>query len=292
MEVRKQPLVPRMQYEREADLAAERGAAKLQKGLGHRVKQQSQQRTPIAFAPEDELVQLVRYGEHVVEVRYRQELFLAGCHPSGRSRALALRTMTVAAAVVGVPLESARRAPLAMAAQSGGSAVGNCPYSLALRRSDAMRLLVCPTILLKNVGELAGSSLSRYRTAGRGTGHGDYSATPEPLGTTASEPLGAATLGSSGTGAAESWEAGTPESWGTTASESWGRRSRSRGLWIPSRCWLVTCRYFAVLLRLAWPIKRWIVGNGTPASIRCVANECRRQWIPCPCTTPARSLAA
>ncbi len=31
------------------------------------------------------------------------------------------------------------------------------------------------------------------------------------------------------------------------------------------------------------PINRWMVGIFTPASSKCVAKECRNEWMPCPC---------
>ena len=77
----------------------------------------------------------------------------------------------------------------------------------------------------------------------------------------------------------------------TPASAGSGRRSSSNGLWICPRCLLVTCKYWAVVLRRLCPINRWMVGRSTPASIKCVAKECRNEWMPCPCRMRARSLA-
>ena len=60
MEVGPQLLVPRVQHERETDLAAQLLAAELQEGLSHRVKQQLEQGALVALAVQDQPVQLVR----------------------------------------------------------------------------------------------------------------------------------------------------------------------------------------------------------------------------------------
>ena len=253
MEVGPQLLVPRVQHEREAHLAAEVLAAELQQGFGRRVEQQVQQGPLVALAVEDQRVQVVRQGEHVVKVRHRQEFFQAGVHPGGRGHALALRAMAVAATVVRQPLEPARRAPLAMAAQRRGPAMLDVPHRLPLGARQAMRLPVRLAVLPKDVGQFAADG---------------------------------------GAAAAASADTGSEDGVHSSTSPSPGRRNRSSGLRIDSKCWLVTCKYLAVVLKLVCPISRWIIGNGTPASIKWVANECRRQWMPCPCWIPARALAA
>src|SRR5271167_1741574 len=119
MEVGPQLLVPRVQHERETDLAAQLLAAKLQERLSRRVKQQLEQGALVALAVQNQSVQLVRQREHVVKIGHRQELLSAGRHPRGRGRTLALGAMPVAATVVRVAFKTASRAPLSMAAQGG-----------------------------------------------------------------------------------------------------------------------------------------------------------------------------
>ena len=68
--------------------------------------------------------QLVRQGEHEVEVRNRQELGAARCQPGGAGRSLALGTVPVAAGVVGDLLPAAGVALAHVAAQCGGAAGG------------------------------------------------------------------------------------------------------------------------------------------------------------------------
>ena len=71
MEVSPQLLVPRVQHERETDLAAQLLAAKLQERLSRRVKQQLEQGALVALAVQDQPVQLMRQREHVVKIRHR-----------------------------------------------------------------------------------------------------------------------------------------------------------------------------------------------------------------------------
>ena len=236
MKVASQPLVPRVQYERETHLAPEVLAAKRQQGFGRRVEQQIQQGPLVPLAVQNQPVQVVRQGEHLVEVRHRQQLAEAGVHPSGRGHALALRAVAVATAVIRQSLVPAGRTPLAMAAQRLGAAMLDVPHRLPLGPRQTMRLPVRLAVLPKDVRQFAAGRRRRRRCVGRqGSEGGVHSSTsPSP-----------------------------------------GRRNRSSGLRIDSRCWLVTCKYLAVVVKLVCPISRWITGNATPASIKWVANECR-----------------
>jgi hypothetical protein len=69
--------------------------------------------------------ELVRNGEHDVEVLHVEYLPLASLKPSSSSRSLALRTMPVATRVVDHHLVVAALTTLEMASQSGRSALGH-----------------------------------------------------------------------------------------------------------------------------------------------------------------------
>ena len=127
-----QTLVPGVQNEGEADLAAQLAAAETQQRGRRGIEQQTQQRPLVTLAVEDQWVQLMGQGEHVMEIGHRQELLLASGGPGGRIRALALGAVAVAATVVGVLLETASRAPLVLPTQRGRAAMRDRPGGLAL----------------------------------------------------------------------------------------------------------------------------------------------------------------
>ncbi len=123
MRVMMQVLAPGMEHGDDADLGAEMlgvgrdGAQSL--CLCRRLEQDGVDQ---GFVLESDLCGGRGQREHNMEVRHRQQLGLPGGEPFRPGRPLALRTMPVAARVVGVADQPAGRADLGMAAEFRRSA--------------------------------------------------------------------------------------------------------------------------------------------------------------------------
>ena len=167
-----------------------------------------------------------------MEVGHREQFGTAGRNPGRCRAALALRAMGIAATVVHTPLEAALRTPVEPAAHGRRATTGYRFQRFALDASQRMRRLIRRAVPAHHVGQRARCRTLRRRDHQGGAVHRHHPNRSSPL----------------------------------------GKRSRSNALVRWPRCRPVTCRYLAVVLKLLWPIKRWITGSGTPASIKCVAK--------------------
>src|SRR5208337_4861991 len=95
-------------------------AAKLQECFGGALEEQVENGTLIFLLAKHERVEFVRQREDIVKVRHGQQFRLTFFEPLRFDQGLTLGTVTVAARIVGVALETARGAVLPMPAQSGG----------------------------------------------------------------------------------------------------------------------------------------------------------------------------
>lgn len=165
-----QLLVPRVQYHGEADFGTKFLAPEDEQRLGHGIKEEFKERPLVSRAGEDERVQCMGQCKDVVEVRHRQEFGPTGLHPGLFGHRLALGAVTVAATMVGVPLESAAVAPLAVTATNSRAAVDDVAHHLPLATRKRMGLLIRFTVALENVCHFtAGPVLCHgFRTVAKG----------------------------------------------------------------------------------------------------------------------------
>ena len=126
-----------MEHGRHADVTAEVTgiAAEPRQRGGGGVKQQTVDQARMALR---ERVEGMREREDDMEVRNRQNLAAAGGKPALSGHALALRTVAVAAGVVGDALGAARGADGPMAAQYSGAALGDGVQAAVLGGGQAM----------------------------------------------------------------------------------------------------------------------------------------------------------
>jgi len=165
-----EPLVPGMQYGRKAQSAANIVPAELKKRFRYSLKQH---RVDRLLVTEDNRVQFMRQRKDIVEIWHGQKLGLTVFDPPCLCQSLALRTMTVAAGVVGLLLETARIALLHMPAQIRGPAYFYCAQHLKM----TTRQWVITPVALPGLPEYVGyfPSLCCFRTEGlRGQCHGAY----------------------------------------------------------------------------------------------------------------------
>ena len=157
---------PRVQHRREADLRAEtlRVGGDHQQGLRRRLEQEIV----------DHGLVLIRDGadarrqrEHDVEVGHLQQLGLARLHPLAGLAALALRTMAIAAAVVGNGGVAARRVRAArnMPAKGRRAAALDRAHHLHLRMGEmaAHGTTPCGTVIAENLRDLQRWTAHVYR---------------------------------------------------------------------------------------------------------------------------------
>ena len=166
-----QLLVPRVQNQGEPDLAAEVVLAEGEQGLGRRLKQQIQQRTPISLAGQDEPIELMRQRKDVVKVGRRQQFLLTLLQPRGLGEHLAFGAMAIPATVVAISVVPALRAPLAMTSQGGRATVDHCPNDFPLAAGYRMRVAVGVRVAGEDVGELKWGLPCRRRVNLRGDRH-------------------------------------------------------------------------------------------------------------------------
>ncbi len=97
-------LVPGVQEQDGAELAAQVVVAKLEQRLAGSAQQQGEKR---AFVAEDQRVEGMGQGKDAVEIGHLKEVGLSVCEPLLLAEALALGAVAVATRVVGIALEAA-----------------------------------------------------------------------------------------------------------------------------------------------------------------------------------------
>jgi len=130
-------LSPRVQHAQKADLGTQalRVGCDLQQRVGHAAEQQVVEG---ALVLQHEFGELVRYGEHDVEVVQRDQFAGPRRHPAVACLRLALGTVAIAAGVEGkAEILSALRAAVAVATERGRTAALDGSHDFMLRPGDA-----------------------------------------------------------------------------------------------------------------------------------------------------------
>jgi len=130
-------LSPRVQYAQKTDLGAQalRVGRDLQQRVGHAAEQQVVEH---ALVLQHEFGELVRHGEHDVEVVQRDQFANARRHPVVARLRLALGTVAIAAGVEReAEILSAPRAAVAVATERRRAAALDGSHDLMLRPGDA-----------------------------------------------------------------------------------------------------------------------------------------------------------
>ena len=169
MKMVQEPLVPGMQYGRKAQSAANIMPAEFKKRFRYSLKQH---RVDRLLVTEGNRVQFMRQRKDIVEIWHGQKLGLTVFDPPCLCQSLALRTMTVAAGVVCLLLETARVALLHMTAQIRGPAYLYCVHYLKMSARQWVFISVALSEFLKYIGYFPpfGLQLEGFR----GQRHGAY----------------------------------------------------------------------------------------------------------------------
>jgi hypothetical protein len=155
MRVMVEVLPPGMEHRDGADLGTQMlgiGGDQVQ-GLGHRLEQQAVDKLLVM---ESDLANWRRQGEHEVEIGHRQQLGLALGQPLGGRRRLTLRTVPVAAGIIGDADLAAALTLLDMAPQSGRAASfdGGHHPPLGAAEMTGMGLAISGTMVAEDIRHL------------------------------------------------------------------------------------------------------------------------------------------
>ena len=130
--VRTQWLIPGVQHQGYAQLTSQMLSSESQQRLGRRLEQQAQKRPLIPVARQKPGIELVGQREDMMEVGRGQQVAAPLFHPLGAVPRLALRAMTIAAAVEHEVFMPAVRAPVPLTAEFGGSTASDVAQRLRL----------------------------------------------------------------------------------------------------------------------------------------------------------------
>ena len=141
MDVSSEVLLPGMQHQREAGRTTQPAwiGGKRGERVRDRAEQQFVERARVASG---QTIQIVRQGEHQVEIWHRQQLAVPRGKPCFLGARLASRAMAVAAGVQHVTQRAAMIAAFDMPAERLGAAGDNCPPCLRLGDGQLERGLV------------------------------------------------------------------------------------------------------------------------------------------------------
>jgi len=147
-----QILLPRMQHQRERRGSTE--PARVRGKLGEGGRDGGEQRLVEGTGTlSDQAVQLVRQGEHQMEVGHRQQFAPSLDEPGFLGAGLAQRAMAVAAGVIDVARGAAGLAGLDMAAELGGAAGDDGAPDLRLGHGQRMRGEIGRGMAAQDVGQ-------------------------------------------------------------------------------------------------------------------------------------------
>lgn len=126
-----------------------------------------QQPVKQAFVLQGQWAELVRQGEHNVELGHIQQIRLLGAHPVGLFLSLALRAVAITAGVVSYLLVAALGAPAKMPAKGCRSAGGQIIDDSTLKKAGLILLQILPAIAAQYIGHLYRSRIHRVVGVGR-----------------------------------------------------------------------------------------------------------------------------
>jgi hypothetical protein len=146
MQVRPQLLVPGVQDHGDAERAAQVVPAELEQRLSRRPEQQLEHGPLILLLAQDERIELVREGEHMVEIRDWQQFSLPRFPPLRFDQGLTFGTMSMPARVISQALKAAWGAAFPMPAPCGRAAGLDGLQDLQMRSGQGVGVAIGWTV--------------------------------------------------------------------------------------------------------------------------------------------------